>query len=74
MTNFPKEPEYVLDYSKWPQRTMTQEEWNKTSNDCKGIRPDGTKTLLIWETGVGSTLAVVTKTPAACRWGEEERI
>jgi hypothetical protein len=49
----------MCDYSKWPQRTMTQEAWNKTSNDYKNIRGDGTKTLLVLEKGE-TTLAVVT--------------
>lgn len=49
----------MTDYTTWPQRTMTQEQWNKVSNDYKNTRPDGTKTLLVLEKGE-TTLAVVT--------------
>jgi hypothetical protein len=49
----------MLDYTKWPQRTMTQEAWNKLPNDYKKVREDGTRTLLVLEKGE-TTLAVVT--------------
>jgi hypothetical protein len=49
------------DYSKWPQRTLSQEEWEKLSRDYKHIREDGTKTMLVLEEG-WTTLAVVTIT------------
>ena len=49
------------DYTTWPQRTMTQEAWNKTSSDYKSIKLDGVKTLLVLEKGM-TTLAVVTIT------------
>jgi hypothetical protein len=51
----------VPDYTTWTKRSMTQEQWNKTSNDYKNIRGDGVKTLLVLENGV-TTLAVVTIT------------
>jgi hypothetical protein len=48
-----------INYSNWPQVTMTQKKWNSTSTDYKNTRADGTKTMMVLHEGV-TTLAVVT--------------
>lgn len=49
-----------VDYSKWPQVTMTKKQWEKASPDYTNVREDGTKTVLYLDKKLGTTLAVVT--------------